>query len=61
MKTMTATEILQSIGEFLMMDINKVKDIKYPKGELNPASLEIIMKNGKKFGVYITELKKYTE
>ena len=55
---MTATKMLQSIGEFIVMDINEVKEITYPKGELNPNNMEITMKNGKKFGIYITELKK---
>jgi len=55
---MTVTEILYSIGEFLAMGVDKVKDINYPKKTLYPSNLEIVMKDGRKFGVFITELKK---
>ena len=55
---MTVSELLHLIGELIIVDINKVNDVNYPKNEPYPSRLEIVMKSGKRFGVFVTELKK---
>lgn len=55
---MTATEILHLIGEFLLIDIDEIEDIDYPKNQPFPQRLGIVMKNGRIFGLYIAELRK---
>ena len=55
---MTVSEILYLIGEFISMEIYEARNVEYPEGKLYPSKMVINMVNGKKFGLYIEELKK---
>ena len=53
---MTVTELLYYISELIVLD-KKIKNVKYPNDANEPQSMIINLKNGKKYGLYINELK----
>ena len=49
-------ELIYKIGEAIMLEVEEVEDILYPKGEDEPKHILIKLKNGKQYKFHLIAL-----